>query len=88
MIRIAGQTLTRLAGASMLAALVGAAAAAPVLVVKRGPQPDLSALAALDNLPALTTAKGLSVSRAFGEDDEDCLATRTGAGLVSISCAK
>lgn len=91
MIRIARTTLTRLAAASLALGLLGAASAAPVLVIGRKPQPDLAHVAALDTLrglPGLTQDRGLSVVRAYGEDDEDCLAVARRDSTVLISCAR
>lgn len=90
MIRVASKTLTRIVAVSLALGLVGGASAAPVLVIGRT-TPALSHVAALESLrglPGLTQDKGLSVARAYGEDDEDCLATTRPDGSVSISCAR
>lgn len=89
MIRIT--TLTRIAAGALALGLLGAASAAPVLVIGRKSAPaqaDLAVLASLSGLPRLVAGEGVAVARAFGPDDEDCLATTRPGGVVTISCAR
>lgn len=44
-----------------------------VAATAKAPSADRAALAAFDAAPPLTASPGLSVSRAYGADDEDCV---------------